>query len=68
MKFTKTSVFGLVSVFLLSALSLTCTIGLGDSVDTKAPQVAIAYPPVQSIIRNTFTMNGTASDDVKLLG
>ncbi len=49
-----------------SALFLTCDVGLGDSVDTKPPAVTITYPPVQSIIKNAFTMSGAASDDTAL--
>lgn len=49
-----------------SALFLTCDVGLGDSVDTKPPAVTITYPPVQSVIKNTFTMSGAASDDTSL--
>ena len=51
-----------------AVLFTTCTVGLGDSVDTKAPAVSITYPPVQSIIKNTFTLRGTASDDNELVG
>ncbi len=49
-----------------SLFMTTCTIGLGDSVDTKPPAVEITYPPVQSIIRNTFTIRGSASDESTL--
>ncbi|HRR03594.1 MAG TPA: hypothetical protein P5286_11910, partial [Treponemataceae bacterium] len=30
--------------------------------------MSITYPPVQSIIKNTFTLRGTASDDNELVG
>ncbi len=62
---TNRSVFKL-AFFAVLALGLytTCDVGLGDAVDTKAPKLTIAYPPVQSVIRNTFTLQGTASDEV----
>jgi|GEM_PF-5734431 len=67
MKTSKTSLTGIiVLLFAISGLLLTCNVGLGDSVDTKAPTLSISYPPVQSVIRNAFTMSGKASDDVSL--
>ncbi len=62
---TNRSVFKL-AFFAVLALGLytTCDVGLGDAVDTKAPKLTIAYPPVQSVIRNTFTLQGAASDEV----
>ena len=37
--------------------------GLGTAVDTKAPTVAVTYPPTDSVIRGTFVMSGTAEDE-----
>ncbi len=62
---TNRSVFKLAFFAVLAfGLYTTCDVGLGDAVDTKAPKLAIVYPPVQSVIRNTFTLRGTASDEV----
>ena len=67
MRTIKSGLFGLILlVVVASALFLTCDVGLGHSVDTKPPAVSITYPPVQSIIKNTFTMSGAASDDTAL--
>lgn len=60
--------FAAIAAIFGAVLLTTCTVGLGDSVDTKAPAVSITYPPVQSIIKNTFTLRGTASDDNELVG
>jgi hypothetical protein len=63
----KSGIRGLILLVIASsALFLTCDIGLGRSVDTKPPTLTIAYPPVQSIIKNSFTMTGKASDDTSL--
>lgn len=65
MKSFKTGLAGfIVAVLAFSGLFMTCEIGLGDSVDTKPPKVSITYPPVQSVIKNTFTLAGSVSDDV----
>ena len=60
----------LMAILVLAVIGIltTCKVGLGDAVDTKAPLVSITYPPVQSIIKNSFTMRGTASDDNELVG
>ncbi|HQB88703.1 MAG TPA: Ig-like domain-containing protein, partial [Treponemataceae bacterium] len=69
MKNKKIQYFASAAALILGAVLLTtCTVGLGDSVDTKSPKVSITYPPVQSIIKNTFTLRGTASDDNELVG
>ena len=50
---------------LAAVLSLTnCdNVGLGDSVDTEAPTLAITYPPASAVIRGTFTLAGSCDDD-----
>ena len=69
MKNKKIQYFASAAALILGAVLLTtCTVGLGDAVDTKSPKVSITYPPVQSIIKNTFTLRGTASDDNELVG
>ncbi len=63
----KSGIRGLILLVIASsALFLTCDIGLGRSVDTKPPALTIAYPPVQSVIKNAFTMSGKASDETAL--
>ncbi len=55
-----------IAVTLLTIFSLfviSCEIGLGASVDTDAPSLDITNPPVDSIIRDTFAITGTWSDD-----
>ncbi len=44
-------------------LILSCKVGLGESVDTKAPDVSISYPPANSYVKGTVAFSGTASDD-----
>ena len=53
-------------VFALSVLALaSCgeNAGLGSSVDTEAPKLAISYPPAASEVRGAFVLAGTCSDD-----
>lgn len=40
-----------------------CYIGLGSAVDTEAPEISIETPAVDVIIRDTFAISGTWSDD-----
>ena len=53
------TVFLLYSVLFL----ITCTIGLGESVDTEAPTGVIESPDVDAVIRDSFAIKGTWSDD-----
>ena len=53
--------FILFSLFLVSCD--TVEIGLGSSVDTKAPELTIENPPSGSIIRDVFAIRGSFSDD-----
>ncbi|MBQ5472064.1 MAG: hypothetical protein IIT58_08720, partial [Treponema sp.] len=41
----------------------SCEVGLGESVDTQPPVVTIDYPPADSIIKESFVMEGSASDE-----
>ncbi len=53
-------------IFLLISLLFTaCKIGLGETVDILPPDVAVVYPsPSETvIIRDSFIMHGTVSDD-----
>lgn len=53
----------LVSVLAISILSCDVEIGLGASVDTRAPELTIQNPPAGSVIRDAFAMSGTCGDD-----
>jgi hypothetical protein len=67
MKTIKTKLAGFFLLVLASAgLFLTCDVGLGDSVSTKPPTVSIEYPPVDSIVKNTFTMSGKSNAETSL--
>lgn len=69
MKSFKTGLAGfIVAVLAFSGLFMTCEIGLGDSVDTKAPKVSVLSPAVDSVIAGTFTLQGKASDETSLKG
>lgn len=69
MKQFKANIAGFILFVLVASSSfITCEIGLGRAVDTKPPTVSIAYPPVQSVIKNTFTMTGKAADETSLGG
>ena len=63
MKKSVVALFALVSVFCIPFLSCDVEIGLGSSVDTKAPELTIENPPAGSVIRDVFAINGTCSDD-----
>ena len=53
----------LVSVIFIGAL-LSCEIGLGKQVDVGYPSFSIDYPPTDSIIRDSFYIEGSCTDDV----
>ena len=55
------SFFTIFSLFLASCDSVE--IGLGSSVDTRAPELTIQNPPAGSIIRDVFAMRGSCNDD-----
>ncbi|OJF76450.1 MAG: hypothetical protein BKP49_07065 [Treponema sp. CETP13] len=51
-------------IILFTAIAInSCNIGLGESVDTESPSLAITYPPVDVVIRDEFVFSGTCSDD-----
>ena len=52
----------LFSLMLLMAFS-SCEVGLGESVDTERPSVSITYPDENAIIKESFVMSGTCSDE-----
>ena len=64
----KKSLKTLSSLFAASLLFCfsSCEIGLGATVDVEKPTVSITYPPTSSIIRDSFILAGTCSDDREL--
>lgn len=56
--------FGVLLVVLLSGFIFgSCEIGLGSAVDTEPPSVSIETPGVDVVIRDSFAIRGTWSDD-----
>lgn len=49
--------------FLMAAVFSSCEVGLGESVDTMPPTVSIELPSAGYIIRDSFEMSGTCSDE-----
>ncbi|MBO5137176.1 MAG: hypothetical protein J6B81_01570 [Spirochaetaceae bacterium] len=58
----KRTFFVCLALFVVFSFS-NCEIGLGNAVDTQPPVVAITSPGKGAIIRNTFTLSGTTSDE-----
>ncbi len=56
---------GLLYLFVIIVFS-SCEIGLGSAVDTKAPSVSITAPETDSVIRDSFAIQGNWSDDGKI--
>ncbi|WP_191015327.1 Ig-like domain-containing protein [Treponema zioleckii] len=44
-------------------VATSCDVGLGESVDTSAPTLEIAYPPIAATIRDSFVLYGKWTDD-----
>jgi Holliday junction resolvase RusA-like endonuclease len=62
------SLFGSILGFCLFALIpvvsfISCQVGLGEAVDVAAPVITIDTPKTSAIIRDTFAITGTWSDD-----
>ena len=53
----------LMALVLMSVGILSCKVGLGPAVDVEAPVVSVSFPDAGSVIRGTFTISGTWSDD-----
>ncbi|MCI7798465.1 MAG: Ig-like domain repeat protein, partial [Spirochaetia bacterium] len=55
-------------IFFLMVLSefifFSCEVGLGEAVDTEAPKITIDYPESKAIVRDSFVLAGTCSDDI----
>ena len=58
----------ILSALIISFSSCDVEIGLGSSVDTRPPELAINYPPAGAVIRDVFTISGTCSDDGVIAG
>ena len=56
------SFFGLVSIFILS----NCQIGLGEAVDVQPPTIFLTSPQADALVRDTFVIEGTYSDDLSV--
>ncbi len=59
----KKNVFFSFAVLFSLVLFGTCKVGLGGSVDVSDPKLEIKYPASGSVIRGTFTLYGSCSDD-----
>ena len=59
----KKFVFKSLSVLSLLAIFTNCQIGLGESVDTDAPNGEITSPGVNAVIRDAFAIKGSWKDD-----
>ena len=66
-KIIRGGVFAIMLCTLVCAAG-SCKVGLGDSVDTKAPSVRIVYPDpkTNAIIRGTFILYGDCDDDKQI--
>lgn len=55
----------ILSSIILSVFSIlfSCSVGLGESVDTEVPKVEMTYPPASSAVRDWFYLAGNCSDD-----
>ena len=56
----------ILSALMISFSSCDVEIGLGSSVDTRAPELTISNPPSGSVIRDVFYLSGTCADDGKI--
>ena len=54
------------TISLLALLLASCTVGLGDAVDTANPTVELSYPPKNAVIRESFIASGVCDDDLKV--
>ncbi|MCR5189045.1 MAG: hypothetical protein K6C97_08915 [Treponema sp.] len=54
---------GNILLFITSVFFVSCEIGLGASVDTEAPVITITGPTTNAIIRDSFAIKGSWTDD-----
>lgn len=50
-------------VFTSVAAFISCEVGLGEAVDVAAPVITVSNPPTAAVIRDTFAIAGSWSDD-----
>ena len=55
----------LISVLIFS-LFISCSIGLGEAVDTKGPAVTISSPEPRETVQTKFNISGTVADDYSI--
>jgi len=53
----------MLAIFAVLGLINSCEVGLGNSVDTLQPNLEISYPETGAVIKNSFVMEGKASDE-----
>ena len=58
----KTTITNILSLAMI--LLASCTVGLGDAVDTANPTIDISYPPKNAVVRQSFVAAGTCDDDL----
>ena len=67
MKIVFKKVFCTLAVIAGVLITSTCNnVGLGESVDTQPPSLAITYPEQNVIIRDSFILAGTCSDETSV--
>lgn len=60
--------FSLALVTEILLIAACKNIGLGESVDTQPPEVAVSYPPVAATVRGNVVLYGTYKDDKSVAG
>lgn len=58
------SLFTILFALLSGFMFFSCEVGLGEAVDTEAPKITIDYPESKAIVRDSFVLAGTCSDDI----
>ena len=58
------SLFTILFALLSGFIFFSCEVGLGEAVDTEAPKITIDYPESKAIVRDSFVLAGTCSDDI----
>ncbi|MCR5725723.1 MAG: hypothetical protein K6G80_11630, partial [Treponema sp.] len=51
------------AVMLVANFSCKNNVGLGESIDTETPTLSIDYPPIGAIVKDSFVLSGSCSDD-----
>ena len=58
------SLFTILFALLSGFMFFSCEVGLGEAIDTEAPKITINYPESKAIVRDSFVLAGTCSDDI----